>query len=173
MFSNMTKANQLVRICLFECSKAPIFWSDPTYGMPRHILSHINATTPVGMYLRYKIRPLRAFDVFYCGRSKRVVRICLFGCSQAPIFCTDNAYGVPRHTLSHTNATTPVGMYFRFKVGPLQAIDVVYCGKGNRVLRSCLFECSVAPIFWSEPTYGMPRHILSHINATTPVGMYF
>ena len=89
------------------------------------------------------------------------------------MFCTDNAYGMPRRVLSHINAKTTVGMYFRYKIGPLQAIDVVCCGKGNRVVRICLFKCSVAPIFRSDPTYGMPRHILSHINATTPVGMYF
>ena len=135
---------------MFECSQAPIFCSDNAYGMPRHILSHINATSPVGMYFRNNIGPLQAIDVIYCGKGNRVVRICLFECSQAPIFCTDNAYGVPSHIPVHVIATTPVGMYFRYKVGPLHAIDVVYCSKGNRVVRICLFECSLAPIFCSD-----------------------
>ena len=122
---------------------------------------------------RYKISPLQAIDVVYCGNDKQVVRDCLFECSQAPTFCTDNAYGVPSPRLVHINATTPVSTYFRNTICPLQAISVDYCGRGNRVVRLCLFECSVAPIFCSDPTYGMPRHILSHINATTPIGMYF
>ena len=39
------------------------------------------------------------------------------------------AYGVPHHIPGHNNATTLVGMYFRYKIGPLKAIDVIYATK--------------------------------------------
>ena len=35
------------------------------------------------------------------------------------------AYGVPHPIPGHKNATTPVGMYFRYRIGPLEAIDVM------------------------------------------------
>ena len=35
------------------------------------------------------------------------------------------AAGVPSHVWGHNNATTPVGMYFRYKSRPLAANDVV------------------------------------------------
>src|SRR6476620_6003992 len=60
------------------------------------------------------------------------------------------AYGVPHHIPSHNNATTPVGTYFRYKIGPLEAIDVIQCDKANKLLCVCLFECSLAPTFRSD-----------------------
>src|SRR6476659_10179889 len=74
-----------------------------------------------------------------------------------------HAYGVPHQRTGHNNATTPVGMYFRYSIGPLEAIDV-------RCI--CLVECSLAPIFCSDlllvcpTTYRaitMPQHPLACI----------
>jgi hypothetical protein len=53
---------------------------------------------------------------------------------------------MPGHILGHNKETTPVGIYFRYKIGPLEANDVVYVGRGNQLLRICLFEYSLAPI---------------------------
>src|SRR5689334_5027958 len=103
----------------------------PAYGVPHHILGHNNATTPVGMYFRYMIGPLEAIDVISCNKSNQLVCICLVECSLAPIFCSDLLIGVPHHILGLNNATTPVGMCFKYKIGLLEAIDVIQCNKAN------------------------------------------
>src|SRR5512143_3368723 len=64
------------------------------------------------------------------------------------------AYGVPHHILGYNCTTTPVGMYFRYRIGPLDAIDVISCGKANQVTCICLLECSLAPIFCSNLLMG-------------------
>ena len=35
------------------------------------------------------------------------------------------AYGLPHHIMRRNNATTPIGKYFRYNIGPLEAIDVI------------------------------------------------
>src|SRR6476661_8090043 len=60
------------------------------------------------------------------------------------------AFGEPHHIPGHNNATTPVGMYFRYKIGPIEAIDVIQCDKANQLVCICLVECSLAPIFCSD-----------------------
>src|SRR6185437_11628852 len=60
------------------------------------------------------------------------------------------ALGVPHHIPGHNNAATPVGMYLRFGIGPLEAIDVIQCDKANSLVCICLVECSLAPIFCSD-----------------------
>src|SRR6476620_9474174 len=60
------------------------------------------------------------------------------------------AYGLPHLIRGHPNATTPVGIYFRYKIGPLEAIDVISCDKANQLVCICLVECSLAPIFCSD-----------------------
>src|SRR5689334_11926472 len=60
------------------------------------------------------------------------------------------AYGVPHHIPGHNNATIPVGMYFRYKIGLLETIDVIPCNKVCHQVCICLFECSLAPIFCSD-----------------------
>ena len=35
------------------------------------------------------------------------------------------AVGVPHHIPGRDNATTPVGSYFRYKIGLVEAIDVI------------------------------------------------
>src|SRR6185437_9799943 len=82
------------------------------------------------------------------------------------------AFGVPHHIPGHDNATTPVGMYFIYRIGPLEAIDVIQCNKANSLVFICLVECSLAPIFCSDlllvcpTTYRaitMPQHPLACI----------
>src|SRR5690242_10846995 len=75
------------------------------------------------------------------------------------------AYGVPHHIPSHNIATTPLGTYFRYKIGPLEAIDVIECDKANQLVCICLGECSLAPIFCLDLLM-VPHHIPSHNNAT-------
>src|SRR5690348_15328912 len=60
------------------------------------------------------------------------------------------AYGVPHHIPGHNNATKPVGMYFRYRIGPLEAIDVISCDKAYHLVCICLVECSLASIFCSD-----------------------
>src|SRR6478736_2996053 len=88
------------------------------------------------------------------------------------------AYGVPHHIMGHNNATTPVGTYFRYKIGPLEAIDVIQCDKANQLVCVCLFECSLAQTFCSglllvSPTtyraITMPQHPLACILDTRSV----
>ena len=43
----------------------------------------------------------------------------------SPNLLLQPAYGVPHHILGYNSATTPVGMYFRYRIGPLDAIDVI------------------------------------------------
>src|SRR5690348_16781761 len=83
------------------------------------------------------------------------------------------AYGVPHHIPAHNNATTSVGMYFRYMIGPLEAIDVIQCDKANQLVCICLVECSLAPIFNSDllmvclttyRTITMPQHPLACIS---------
>src|SRR5512146_796821 len=64
------------------------------------------------------------------------------------------ANGVPHHILGYKCTTTPVGMYFRYRIGPLDAIAVIYCGKANQLVRICSLECSLAPIFCSNLLMG-------------------
>src|SRR4029079_13896483 len=94
----------------------------------------------------------------------------LCGMLTSPNLQLGPAYSVPHHIPGHTNATTPVGMYFRYKIGPLEAIDVIQCDKANQVVCICLVECSLAPIFCSDllmvclTTYRiitMPQHPLA------------
>src|SRR6476659_7075820 len=82
-------------------------------------------------------------------------------------------YGVPHHIMGHNNATTPVAMYFKYKIGPLEAIDVIQCDKANQLVCICLCECSLAPIFCFDKllvcstTYRaitMPQHPLACIS---------
>src|SRR6185312_9206249 len=82
------------------------------------------------------------------------------------------AYGVPHPIPGHNNATIPVGMYFRYRIGPLEAIDVIQCDKANSLVCICLVECSLAPTFCldlllvSPTTYRaitMPQHPLACI----------
>src|SRR5689334_6010641 len=61
----------------------------PAVGVPNHIPGHNNATTPVGIYFRYKINLLEAIEVIKCDNANPLVCICLVECSQAPIFCSD------------------------------------------------------------------------------------
>src|SRR6476620_2670230 len=77
------------------------------------------------------------------------------------------AFGVPHHIPGHNNATTPVGMYFRYRIGPLEAIDVIHCDKANQLRCICLVECSLALIFcsdllWVCPTTYRARTIPQH-----------
>src|SRR6185437_7514462 len=60
------------------------------------------------------------------------------------------AYSVPHHIPGHTSATTPVGMYFRYTICLLEAIDVIYYDKATQLVCICLVECSLAPIFCSD-----------------------
>src|SRR5512138_3257144 len=60
------------------------------------------------------------------------------------------AYGVPHHIMGHNNATTPVAMYFRYMIGPLEAIDVIQCDKANQLVCICLSECSLVLVFFSH-----------------------
>ena len=60
------------------------------------------------------------------------------------------AYGVPHHIPGSDNATTPVGMYFRYKIDLIEAIEVIQCNKAYHLVCICLFECSLAPIFCSD-----------------------
>src|SRR6476619_4574598 len=60
------------------------------------------------------------------------------------------AYGVPHHIMGHNNATTPVAMYFKYMIGPLEATDVIQCDKANQLVCICLFECSLALVFSSD-----------------------
>src|SRR5689334_24598549 len=82
------------------------------------------------------------------------------------------AFNEPHHIPDHNNATTSVGMYFRFRIGPLETIDVIQCDKANSLVCICLVECSLAPIFCSglllvSPTtyraITMPQHPLACI----------
>src|SRR6185295_18804505 len=82
------------------------------------------------------------------------------------------AYGVPHHIPGPNNATTPVGMYIRYRISPSEAIDVIQGDKANQLVCVCLFECSLAPIFCSDllmvclTTYRaitMPQHPLACI----------
>ena len=43
----------------------------------------------------------------------------------SPNILLGHAFGVPHHIPGHNNATTPVGMYFRYKIGPLEAVDAI------------------------------------------------
>src|SRR6185295_9573182 len=85
------------------------------------------------------------------------------------------AFGVPHHIPGHNNATIPVGMYFRYRIGPLEAIDVIQGDKANQLRCICLVECSLAPIFCSAllmvclttyRTITMPQHPLACISDT-------
>src|SRR6185312_11339271 len=80
------------------------------------------------------------------------------------------ALGVPHHIPGHNNATTPVGTYLRYRIGPFEAIDVIQCDKTNQLVCIWLVECSLAPIFCSDlllvcpTTYRaitMPQHPLA------------
>src|SRR6476469_9058859 len=82
------------------------------------------------------------------------------------------AFSVSHHIPGHNNAKTPGGMYLRFLIGPLEAIDVIQCDKANQLRCICLVECSLAPIFCSDllmvclTTYRaitMPQHPLACI----------
>src|SRR5690349_215974 len=82
------------------------------------------------------------------------------------------AFGEPHLIPGHNNATTPVGMYFRYRIGQLKAIEVIQCDKANQLRCICLVECSLAPIFCSDllcvcpTTYRaitMPQHPLACI----------
>src|SRR6476660_4436291 len=82
------------------------------------------------------------------------------------------AVGVPHDIPGHNNATTPVGMYFRYRIGPLEAIDVIQCDNAIQLVCIGLVECSLAPIFCSDlllvcpTTYRaitMPQHPLACI----------
>ena len=66
----------------------------------------------------------------------------------SPSLLLGPAYGVPHHIMGHNNATTPVAMYFRYMIGPLEAIDVIQCDKANQLVCICLFECSLALVFY-------------------------
>src|SRR6185312_6578931 len=88
------------------------------------------------------------------------------------------AFGVPHHIPGHNNATTHVGMYFRYRIGPLEAIDVIQCNSAIQLVCICLVECSLAPIFCSDlllvcpTTYRaitMPQHTLACILDTGSV----
>src|SRR5689334_22252177 len=88
------------------------------------------------------------------------------------------AFGEPHHIPGHNNATTSVGMYFRFGIGPLEAIDVIQCDQANQLVCVCLVECSLAPIFCSDllmvchTTYRaitMPQHPLACTSAIQSV----
>src|SRR5512147_727541 len=54
------------------------------------------------------------------------------------------AYGAPHPILGYNSATTSLGMYFRYRIGPLDATYVIYCGKANQVVCICSLECSLA-----------------------------
>src|SRR5689334_12448837 len=84
----------------------------------------------------------------------------------------------PHHIMGHNNATTPVGMYFRCMIGPLEAIDVIQCDKANKLVCVGLLERSLAPTFCSDllmvchTTYRpvtMPHHPLACILDTRSV----
>ena len=68
----------------------------------------------------------------------------------SPSLLLGPAYGVPHHIMGHNNATTPVAMYFRYMIGPLEAIDVIQCDKANQLVCICLSECSLALVFCSD-----------------------
>src|SRR6478736_6416770 len=89
-----------------------------------------------------------------------------------PTFLPNPCFALSHHIPGHNNATTPVGTYFRYKIGPLEAIDVIQCDKANKLVCVCLFECSLAQIFCSDlllvchTTYRpitMPQHPLARI----------
>src|SRR5689334_14206215 len=60
------------------------------------------------------------------------------------------ADGVPHHIPGRNNATTPVGILFKYKIDLLEAIEVIYCDNANPLVCICLVECSQAPIFCSD-----------------------
>src|SRR6185437_15457807 len=83
------------------------------------------------------------------------------------------AFGEPHHIPGHNNATTSVGMNFRFGIGPLGAIAVFLCDEANSLVCIRLVECSLAPIFCSDlllvclttyRTIAMPQHPLACIS---------
>src|SRR6476620_11045571 len=129
---------------------SPSLLLGPAYGVPHHIMGHNNATTPVGMYLRDMIGPLEAIDVIQCDKANQLVCNCLVECSPSPNLLLGPAFSEPHHIPGHNNATTSVGMYFRYRIGPLDAIDVIQCDKANQLRCICLVECSLAPIFCSD-----------------------
>src|SRR6476620_373117 len=81
-------------------------------------------------------------------------------------------FGVPHHIPDHNNATTPVGMYFRYRIGPLEAIDVIQCDEAIQLVCICLVERSPPQTFCSNlllvclttyRTITMPQHPLACI----------
>ena len=62
----------------------------------------------------------------------------------SPDLLISHAYGVPGYTQGHNSATTPFGIYFSYTIVPLEADDLVYCGRTKRLVRIFLSECSLA-----------------------------
>src|SRR6478736_5707751 len=90
-----------------------------------------------------------------------------------PTFLPNPCFALSHHIPGHNNATTPVGMYFRYRIGPLEAIDVIQCEKAIQLVCSGLVECSLPPHFCptlvllSPTTYRaitMPQHPLACIS---------
>src|SRR5690242_5333502 len=69
------------------------------------------------------------------------------------------AYGVPHHIPGHNNATTPVGMYFRYRIGPLEAIDVMLMQQSQPTSVHLLSRMLTSPNLLLGPAYGVPHHI--------------
>src|SRR5690348_14004145 len=83
------------------------------------------------------------------------------------------AFAMPQHIPGHNNATTPVGMYFRYMIGPLEAIDVIQCDQAIQLVCICLVECSLAPIFCSGLLWVCPTTYRAITMPQPSVGMNF